>query len=68
MRGRPLLPLLAYLAPLAVEDRVTMCSWERWWKRRFRVYKGGTAASSETPVWDYADRIVTDARDYVPKP
>ena len=56
-------------APLTGEagcpPRETQCTWERVWKRRFRVYNAGAETKDDG---GYGDKIVFRSQQYLPQP
>lgn len=60
--------LVAGEVPCTVELRWSQCTWERAWKRRFRVFNGGSQGMQIPSVVQYADEIVNDSVSYVPQP
>ena len=50
-----------------VEGSVARCTWERFWKRRFRVFNRGSQGMSLQQVVEYADNVVEKSQLYEPR-
>jgi hypothetical protein len=55
-------------ASCAVERRWSQCTWDRLWKRRFRVFNSGSESTHIPRVVQYGDAIVDNSMLYVPQP
>jgi hypothetical protein len=49
-------------------EAATERRWQRLWKRRLRVFNRGSESTSNGTVWDYAQQIANNAKQYTPQP